>query len=134
VTLRNFLKTMALLTLVASASCGSRSASSVSAKNGFTLPVSKASGAPQSYADVVDRVTPAVVTIRSARRIHLPTQFPFLNDPFFRELFGDRSSLDLRRSPVLTERALGSGVIVSADGNISPITTSWTEPTRSPSS
>ncbi len=54
----------------------------------------------------------------SARRVHLPTQFPFLNDPFFRELFGDRSSFELRRSPVLTERALGSGVIVSDDGNI----------------
>ena len=59
-TLCNFLRTMALVTLVASASCGSRSASSVFAKNGFTLPVSNASGAPQSYADVVDRVTPAV--------------------------------------------------------------------------
>ena len=117
-TLRNYLRTMALAGLIAGASCGSHSNSSVSAKSGFTLPVSNASGAPQSYADVVDRVTPAVVTIRSAKRIHLPTQFPFLNDPFFRELFGERSSSESRRSPVLTERALGSGVIVSDDGYI----------------
>jgi S1-C subfamily serine protease len=68
---------------------------------GFTLPVSNANGAPQSYADVVDRVTPAVVTIRSARRMHAPTPFPFFNDPFFRELFGQRSSFGLRQNPVL---------------------------------
>jgi len=48
----------------------------------------------------------------------LPTQFPFLNDPFFRQLFGDRSNFESRRRPVLTERALGSGVIVSDDGHI----------------
>ena len=118
-TFRIFLRTMALATVIAGASsCGSHSSTSVSAKSGFTLPVSNASGAPQSYADVVDRVTPAVVTIRSARRIHLPTQFPFLNDPFFRQLFGDRSNFESRRRPVLTERALGSGVIVSDDGHI----------------
>jgi S1-C subfamily serine protease len=30
----------------------------------------------QSYADIVDRVAPAVVTVRSARRIHGAQQFP----------------------------------------------------------
>jgi S1-C subfamily serine protease len=43
---------------------------------------SSAGPAPQSYAEVVDRVAPAVVTIRSARRIHASQQFPFLNDSF----------------------------------------------------
>lgn len=118
-TLPSLLRTTTLAALIASAlSCGSHGTTSVSAKSGFTLPVSNTSSAPQSYADVVDRVTPAVITIRSARRIHLPAQFPFLNDPLLRGLFGDRSSLGSRQSPVLTERALGSGVIVSDDGHI----------------
>ena len=75
--------------------------------------------APQSYANVVDRVSPAVVTIRSARRIRAPQQFPFADDPFFRWLFGDRG----RNSPrggggSAVERGLGSGVIVNANGDI----------------
>ncbi len=76
--------------------------------------------APQSYANVVDRVSPAVVTIRSARRVHAPQQFPFTDDPFFRWLFGDRA----RNSPrgggggSAVERGLGSGVIVNANGDI----------------
>src|SRR5688572_26064166 len=49
-------------------------------------------GAPVfSYADVVSRVTPAVVTIRSARRVRPPQQHPFFSDPRFREFFGDRA-------------------------------------------
>src|ERR1700692_2973649 len=118
-TFRNFLRTMALATVIAGASsCGSHSSTSVSAKSGFTLPVSNATGAPQSFADVVDRVTPAVVTIRSARRIHAPVQFPFLDDPFFRQLFGQTNSLGQRQIQTLVEHALGSGVIVSDDGHI----------------
>src|SRR5260221_5875512 len=76
--------------------------------------------APQSYANVVDRVSPAVVTIRSARRVHAPQQFPFTDDPCFRGLFGDRA----RNSPrgggggSAVERGLGSGVIVNANGDI----------------
>src|SRR5579885_3226681 len=72
----------------------------------------------QSYADVVDRAAPAVVTIRSARRIRAPQQFPFFDDPFFRQFFGDRYRNSPRESRPLVERALGSGVIVSADGHI----------------
>src|SRR5918992_247305 len=41
-----------------------------------------------SYAEVVDRVGPGVVTIRSERRVRAPRQHPFFNDPFFGELFG----------------------------------------------
>src|SRR5579871_5561479 len=47
-----------------------------------------ASGPLLSYADTVDRVAPAVVTIRSSRRVRAPQQFPFLDDPFFRQFFG----------------------------------------------
>jgi Do/DeqQ family serine protease len=71
-----------------------------------------------SYADIVDRVAPAVVTIRSARRVHAPQQFPFLDDPFFRQFFGTPYRNRPEQDRPLVEHALGSGVIVSADGHI----------------
>lgn len=71
-----------------------------------------------SYADIVDRVAPAVVTIRSARRARAPQQFPFLDDPFFRQFFGERYRNRPQQDRALVERALGSGVIVTAEGHI----------------
>lgn len=68
-----------------------------------------------SFADVVDRTAPAVVTIHSARRVRAPRQHPFFDDPRFREFFG------LPRVPETEQprvRGLGSGVIVSAEGYI----------------
>ena len=70
--------------------------------------------APQSYADVVDRVSPAVVTIRSSRRVRAPRQYPFAEDPFFRFFGIPRGGGG--ESPV--QRGLGSGVIVTANGDI----------------
>jgi serine protease Do len=74
--------------------------------------------APQSYANTVDRVSPAVVTIRSAKRIREPQQFPFLDDPFFRRFFGNPQQRVPRGGSPELQHALGSGVIVSADGHI----------------
>jgi len=71
-----------------------------------------------SYADVVDRVAPAVVTIRSARRIHAPQQFPFFDDPFFRQFFGNPNRNRSQQDRSLVEHALGSGVIINGDGHI----------------
>ena len=73
-----------------------------------------------SYASVVERVTPAVVTIRSARRVRAPQQFPFADDPRFREFFGDEfgRGSGSSREPRALQRGLGSGVIVSTDGYI----------------
>jgi serine protease Do len=68
-----------------------------------------------SYADTVDRVSPAVVTIHAAKRVRAPQQFPFLNDPFFRQFFGGNMP---RGGQSEVEHALGSGVIVRADGHI----------------
>ena len=74
-------------------------------------------GQPQnSYADVVSRVAPAVVTIHADKRVRNPQQFPFGDDPFFRDLFGNRGQQQRPREEL--ERALGSGVIVSGDGYI----------------
>src|SRR5689334_124412 len=68
----------------------------------------------QSYADIVDKVTPAVITIRSARRVRAPQQFPFFSDPFFRRFFGGVPQQ--RQAPQQQQIGLGSGVIVTADG------------------
>jgi Do/DeqQ family serine protease len=70
-----------------------------------------------SYAPVVDRVAPTVVTIRSERRVRPAQQFPFSEDPFFRRFFGDRLPQGPEAQP-RREGGLGSGVIVSADGYI----------------
>jgi len=86
---------------------------------GNNLPASNAappSAAPGiSYADVVSRVAPAVVTIHSQMRVRQPQQFPFMDDPFFRRFFGERTQ---QAPPERTRQALGSGVIVSQDGYI----------------
>ena len=76
----------------------------------------KASGPILSYADVVDQVAPAVVTIRSSRRVREPEQFPFFDDPFFRRFFGGGGIP--REGGTQVQQALGSGVIVRADGHI----------------
>ena len=67
-----------------------------------------------SYADLVSRVAPAVVTIRSTERARAAQQFPFMDDPAFREFFGDRFPQQQQR-PV---QGVGSGVIVSPQGYI----------------
>jgi len=47
-------------------------------------------GVRTSYADVVARDAPAVITIRTEKRVRAPQQFPFMNDPFFRQFFGNQ--------------------------------------------
>jgi serine protease Do len=108
-----------LLFLLACVSCGNQgSASAASSHPVSSSAPSSVSTGQQSYAEIVDRVAPAVVTIRSARRVHAPEQFPFFDDPFFREFFGDRNHGAPRERRQLLEHALGSGVIVSSDGYI----------------
>ena len=74
--------------------------------------------AQSSYADVLSRVTPAVVTVRASRRAREAQQLPFMDDPALRELFGERFRQQAPRSEERVERGLGSGVVVSADGYI----------------
>jgi Do/DeqQ family serine protease len=74
-----------------------------------------------SYADVVSHVSPAVVTIHSEMRARAPQQFPFGEDPFFDQFFGQQQRRGQPQQQQPTERraqALGSGVIVSSDGYI----------------
>jgi Do/DeqQ family serine protease len=48
-------------------------------------------------------------------RVRAPQQFPFMDDPMFRQFFGDRVP---QQMPELHRSALGSGVIISTDGYI----------------
>ncbi len=79
-----------------------------------TQPAMTSAGVRTSYAEVVSRVSPGVVTIRTESRVRAPRQFPFMDDPFFRRFFGDQ----LPTQPEQRVRGLGSGVIVTADGYI----------------
>ncbi|HBB89832.1 MAG TPA: protease Do [Blastocatellia bacterium] len=78
-------------------------------------PLNGSSGPVVSYADVVSRVSPAVITIHSEMRVRAPQQFPFMNDPTFRQFFGDRIPQQI---PEQRRSGLGSGVIISTDGYI----------------
>src|SRR2546429_4924015 len=78
-------------------------------------PPSTTAGPVVSYADIVSRVSPAVITIHSEMRVRAPQQFPFMDDPMFRQFFGDRVP---QQMPEQHRTALGSGVIVSTDGYI----------------
>jgi serine protease Do len=82
----------------------------------FSLAASSSVAAQNSYADLVARVSPAVVTIRSTERARPAQQFPFMDDPTFRDFFGDRSPQQ-QQTPRQVQ-GVGSGVIVNSDGYI----------------
>ncbi|HEX7231457.1 MAG TPA: Do family serine endopeptidase, partial [Candidatus Binatia bacterium] len=77
----------------------------------------KPSGPQLSYADVIEKAGPAVATIRSERRVRAPRQFPFFDNPLFRDFFGGQLPQS-RSNPPQVQMALGSGVIVQPDGTI----------------
>ena len=69
-----------------------------------------------SYADLVNKVAPAVVTIRSTERTRAAQQFPFMDDPNFRDFFGDR--MPQQQQTPQRVQGVGSGVIVNSQGYI----------------
>src|SRR5689334_21166032 len=77
-------------------------------------PPAIAAGLQNSYADPVSRVSPAVVTIRSTERSRPAQQYPFMDDPRFRDFFGDRAPQQTTRQV----QGVGSGVIVNSNGYI----------------
>src|SRR5262245_31477756 len=88
-----------------------------------TTPIAHAiAGDRDSYADIVDVVAPAVVTIRTEGKAASPTQFDLPDNDFFRQFFGDRfgdQGVPRGRQPrSFTQHALGSGVIVTTGGYI----------------
>jgi serine protease Do len=106
-----------LLAAVAAVSCNRGSNRTYRASPSSVSAATVAPSGPiLSYADVVDRVAPGVVTIRASQRVRAPQQFPFFDDPFFRDFFG--GGMPRRQPQTEIEHALGSGVLVRADGYI----------------
>jgi Do/DeqQ family serine protease len=68
-----------------------------------------------SFAPLVKKAAPTVVNIYT-KRIVQRRQSPFLNDPFFRQFFGEAFNFGTPRKRV--ENSLGSGVIVRPQGII----------------
>ena len=83
-----------------------------------TAPVNRDARLGASFAPVVKKAAPGVVNIYSTRIVHERLmRNPLLNDPVFRQLFGNQFPNDDRKR-IRREQNLGSGVIVSPDGYI----------------
>lgn len=68
---------------------------------------------PLAIADMVDRISPAVVNINTVVEKEVSYD-PFWSDPFFRRFFG--GPLELPGTQI--QRGIGSGFIISSDGYI----------------
>ncbi|MDE6958679.1 MAG: Do family serine endopeptidase [Helicobacter apodemus] len=71
-----------------------------------------------SYYDSIKEAKKAVVNISTQKKIKTPNiqGHPFLNDPFFKQFFGDAFGAIVPKDRI--ERSLGSGTIISSDGYI----------------
>jgi Do/DeqQ family serine protease len=121
-----FRRTTAILTLVA-ASIGGGLIAAFAVMNHSSAPVAVVARADtntqrltqlsSSFADVIEKASPAVVEISMTRVIKASEQQqnnPFLSDPFFRQFFGGQGM----RPRDQREQGLGSGVIISPAGYI----------------
>jgi len=81
-------------------------------------PIEKTSAPVLSYADMLDRVMPSVVTISSKREQPSSQLQDLFNDPLFKRLFPDRIPEDGNPGPTPTLPVTGSGVIITSDGYI----------------
>jgi Do/DeqQ family serine protease len=78
-------------------------------------PMTARLGATASYSDVVERVAPAVVTVRVERRVApMDTSLP----PQLRDFFGEQMPRGMQPAPPRRASGLGSGVVLRADGYI----------------
>ena len=83
-----------------------------------STPINRAAKLGASFAPVIKQAAPCVVYIYSTRIVHVrPYRHPFLNDPLFRQFFGDQFQQD-DQPRTRRQESLGSGVVVSADGYI----------------
>jgi len=83
-----------------------------------TTPINRDARLGTSYAPIVKKAAPSVVTIYSTRTIReQPMGNPFRNNPMFRQFFGSPFS-DEDQPRLRREAGLGSGVIISPDGYI----------------
>ena len=95
-------------------------------------PIPEVVGTLTTFAPVVEKVAPSVVTIATSKMVK-PNKNPYMNDPMFRRFFGipdEQGGPDDQqgeepapkgkpgRKPHLERFGLGSGVIVSPEGHI----------------
>jgi Do/DeqQ family serine protease len=123
-----FRRSTAILTLVA-ASIGGGLIAALAVASHTTTPVSvvaradtstqKVNELSNSFADIIEKASPAVVKISMTRIIKVSEQQqqnnPFMMDPFFRQFFGGNGQMRPRDQ---REEGLGSGIIVSPSGYI----------------
>lgn len=104
----------------AGAANGQQAATRGQSANQTVTPIQHAvAGGRDSYADVVNIVAPAVVTIRTTGKASMtPAEFDVPDNDFFRRFFGEQfnQGRGQRQPRSFRQRALGSGVIVSTDG------------------
>jgi serine protease Do len=123
-----FRRTTAILTLVAASIGGGLIAAFAVSHNAAPVPVvahadtnpavQRAAQLSNSFADIIEKASPAVVKISSSRVIKASEQQgnnPLMNDPFFQQFFGGRGNSRPRDQ---RESGLGSGVLVSSSGYI----------------
>src|SRR4051795_8253910 len=127
-----FRRSTAVLTLVAASIGGGLIASfavatrsnapvAVTARADTSPSAQRISTLSNSFADMIEKASPAVVKISSTRIIKASEQpqgggnNPMLSDPFFRQFFGGQGNASPRDQ---RERGLGSGVLISNDGYI----------------
>ncbi len=119
----SILLVISLLTLAGCKSTLTGDQETATAPNQMTTPAAPVvvDGMRTSYADVVEKTSPAVVMIRSERKAKSsPQQFSFGDDPQLRDFFKNlpqQPNQQQQQRPQI-ERGLGSGVIVRADGTI----------------
>ena len=124
-----FRRSTAVLTLVAASIGGGLIAAFAVSHNATPVPVTahadtspsaqRATQLSNSFADIIEKASPAVVKISSSRVIKASEQQgnnPFMSDPFFQRFFGGNGQGQRPRDQ--RESGLGSGVIVSSSGYI----------------
>jgi serine protease Do len=72
----------------------------------------------EPFTDIVAAAMPAVVNISTTRTVKNEQSSPLLNDPFFRQFFGDQFQRQFDVPKERKEQSLGSGVIVDPNGTI----------------
>lgn len=83
------------------------------------LVIAPPAGAPMSFADLIESVSPAVVSVNTTATIEAPTLPDGMTNPFegtpFEDFFGDAFP---RMPEDYESRGVGSGFFISADGHI----------------
>lgn len=95
--------------------------SATTAETQTTQPAPSVGTMPPNFVDVVKAVMPAVVNISTSRVVHSggqSPQSPLMDDPFFRQFFGEEFFRRFQIPRERKENSLGSGVIVDSSGYI----------------